>query len=166
MLKTIISFIIQKSKLLKSLKFRILVIVLLVGAVSITVMRAGILNDYVSRAVSNQTNNAVTQFRILSNHLSKVKFLENTDDNKTDEELSLFSSFFNGRILVIDSNFRVVADTYDMSVGKTMVAKEIINCAETGSVIQNYDDVNAYIELAVPIYESDNKTVKGVIFAS
>ena len=53
-----------------------------------------------------------------------------------------------------------------MSVGKTMVAKEIINCAETGSVIQNYDDVNAYIELAVPIYESDNKTVKGVIFAS
>ena len=62
MLKTIISFIIQKSKLLKSLKFRILVIVLLVGAVSITVMRAGILNDYVSRAVSNQTNNAVTEY--------------------------------------------------------------------------------------------------------
>ncbi len=166
MLKTIISFIIQKSKLLKSLKFRILVIVLLVGAVSIAVMRAGILNDYLSRAVSNQTNTAVTQFRILSNHLSKVKFLENKEDYDTDEELSLFSSFFNGRILIIDSNFRVVADSYDMSVGKTMVAKEIINCAGTGSVIQNYDDVNAYIELAVPIFAPDNKSVQGVIFAS
>ena len=166
MLKTIISFIIQKSKLLKSLKFRILVIELLVGVVSIAVMRNCILKDYRSRAVSNQTNNAVTQFRILSNHLSQINFLENTDDKNAAEEFSLFSSFFNGRILIIDSNFRVVVDTYNMSVGKTMVAKEIIDCAENGTVVQNYDDVNSFIELTVPIYNFDNKTIKGVIFAS
>nr|MCR4744168.1 hypothetical protein [Lachnospiraceae bacterium] len=166
MLKTIISFIIQKSKVLKSLKFRILAIVMLVGVFSIIVMRESMLNDYRSRAISNQKNNTVTQFRILANHLSKVKFLENEDEAYVEEELDLFSSFFNGRILIIDNNFEVVVDTYDMSAGKTMVAKEIINCAETGTVIQNYDNVNSYIELAVPIYKSDEKTIDGVIFAS
>ena len=166
MLKTIISFIIQKSKVLKSLKFRILAIVMLVGVFSIIVMRESMLNDYRSRAISNQKNNTVTQFRILANHLSKVKFLENEDEAYVEEELDLFSSFFNGRILIIDNNFQVVVDTYDMSAGKTMVAKEIINCAETGTVIQNYDNVNSYIELAVPIYKADEKTIEGVIFAS
>ncbi|SFL01596.1 Signal transduction histidine kinase [Lachnospiraceae bacterium KH1T2] len=165
-MKTIISFLIQKSSILKSLKFRIWVIVMLVGLISSSIMSQNILSNYRSRAVSQQTTTAVSQFRILANHLASADYFNDKEQESIENELSLFSSFFSGRIMIIDSNFNVVSDSYQMSVGKAMIASEIINCFADGNAVQNYDDVNKYIELVIPIFNPESETVEGVIFAS
>ena len=167
-MKTIISFLIQKSKVLKSLKFRIFTLVVLVGIFSISIVSESIFSNYHSRALSTQTTNALNQSRVLANHLVKTGFLEKHDEQTIDitEELNVFSSFFNGRIMIIDSNYVVVADSYNMSVGKYMVSKEIIGCAKYNSTVQQYDEKNHYIETAVPITDDEKTSVMGVVFLS
>ncbi len=167
-MKTIISFFIQKSKVLKSLKFRIFVLVVLVGFFSISIVSESILANYHSRALSTQKTNALNQSRVLGNHLVKTDYFVKDSESAIDitEELNVFSSFFNGRIMVIDANFVVVADSYNMSVGKYMVSKEIIGCAKNNSAVQQYDSKNHYIETAVPITDDETGDVLGVVFLS
>lgn len=38
------------------------------------------------------------------------------------------SNLYDGRVLIINSNFRIVKDTYAMSEGKTMISEEMIKC--------------------------------------
>lgn len=139
---------------------------MLVGIIASSIMSQNILSNYQSRAVSQQTTTAVSQFRILANHLASADYFNDIEQEGIENELSLFSGFFSGRIMIIDSNFNVVSDSYQMSVGKAMIASEIINCFADGKTVQNYDDVNKYIEIVIPIFNAKDETVDGVIFAS
>ena len=74
-------------------------------------------------------------------------------------------------MLIINSNFRIVKDTYAMSEGKTMISEEVIKCFR-GESTTRYDKTNGYIEMTVPITETvdgekgQTSIVRGVILAS
>ena len=53
-----------------------------------------------------------------------------------------------------------------MSEGKTMVSREVIACMNGSSNMSNHDEVNGYLEIAVPITVPGKGTVLGVIVAS
>lgn len=63
------------------------------------------------------------------------------------------SNLYDGRVLIINSNFRIVKDTYAMSEGKTMISEEVIKCFR-GESTTRYDKTNGYIEMTVPITET------------
>ena len=98
-----------------------------------------------------------------------------------DAELEQFSSFYDGRVLVIDGSLRVVKDTYDMSTGKTVVSGDVVRCLQNGSraITGRYVKNDRYLEVIVPISEtkalenmdfsgngSSSEEVSGVLLAS
>ena len=38
----------------------------------------------------------------------------------------MLTNIYGGRILIIDQDFRVIKDTYDMDRGKTIISQEVI----------------------------------------
>ncbi|MDD3416398.1 MAG: ATP-binding protein, partial [Lachnospiraceae bacterium] len=80
-------------------------------------------------------------------------------------ELEQLSNIYDGRILIVDSNFVVVKDTYAISEAKTMISEEIIKCFK-GENVTNYDDVNQYIEMTIPIVGADSKEIIGAMLTS
>ena len=67
-----------------------------------------------------------------------------------DAELTQLSNVFSGRILVINDEFRIVKDTYELDEGKTVVSEDVIRCYK-GKGTTLHDKENHLIEVTVPI---------------
>ena len=81
-----------------------------------------------------------------------------------DTELSQLSNIYNGRVLVIDDEFRIVEDTYDLEEGKTIISEDLVKCFR-GEQPASYDKKSRYIEVAVPVKKGE-EPVKGMILVS
>lgn len=94
------------------------------------------------------------QCQILSNKMSRNGYLANSvvDNSGTDAELSMLADIFNGRIIIVNSGFRIVKDTFALSEGKICISDEIIRCFQ-GENTNKYNTEKHYFVLAIPISE-------------
>ena len=98
------------------------------------------------------------QCQILSNKMSRTGYLTNSvvDNAAIDTELSLLSDIFSGRILIVNSGFKIVEDTFSLSKGKTLISNEVIRFQ--GENTSRYDSLKHYFVLAIPIPEFEQET--------
>ncbi len=139
----------------KSLRTRIFLIILAAGIIPNIVLRFGILNTYEDRAVSVRISDVQTQMKIIADHLLNYNYLQDTSSEVINAELDQISNLYDGRVLIINSNFKIVKDSYGISEGKTMISEEVIKCFK-GESTSNYDKGNGYIELTTPIMLSED----------
>ncbi len=167
--------------LFKSLRVRFFLIVAITGLLSCICMHLIILDSYENRAVNVKTTEVQTQLRILANHLIFYNYLQNPSSEVINAELDMLANLYDGRVMVINDDLKVMTDTYNISQGKTIISEEVVNCLKTGSkgTMSKYDDENGYIELITPIVESQvineqdisvkgdtNEVVRGVLLTS
>lgn len=152
-----IKHFLSKIKPLRSFLVRIFIIIVLVGSLPSLFIRYGILSTYTDRAISLRVSDVQTQGRILANHLVTYNYLQDSTSEVINAELSQLAEVYNGRVLIVDQNFKVIKDTYGISVGKIMISEEIIKCFN-GENTTNYDEKNQYIEMTIPIVVSVEQT--------
>ena len=142
---------------LKSLRVRFFIIVFLTGLLSCLVMHRVILDSYEDRAVNVKSTEVQTQLRILANHLIVSNYLQDTSSEVINAELDMLANLYDGRVIVINDDLKVVKDTYNISQGKTIISEEVVKCLNTGSKgsVSKYDSANGYIEVVTPIIESE-----------
>lgn len=140
-------------KILRSLKSRIFLILLIVGLVPCVSMRYAILRNYEQRAVNVKTSDMSTQLRILANHLITSHYLQDTSSEVINAELDQLSGLYDGRVLVINNDLKVVKDTYGISENKTIISEEVVRCIK-GENTSRYDRNNGYVEMTIPITET------------
>ena len=173
---------------LRSLRIRFFFIILAVGIFSSIVMRYGIVNNYEERAVEQRSTTVQNQLMILANHLISNNYMANYNSQDQtyrasqqviNAELEMLSNLYEGRVMIIDSNFKIVKDTYDISEGKTIISEEVIKCFR-GENTSHYDPEHGYIEMTTPIVdttavtgepsgpdaEKNTGTIKGVMLTS
>ncbi|MBD5548522.1 MAG: cell wall metabolism sensor histidine kinase WalK [Lachnospiraceae bacterium] len=148
-----IKAILKNLKIWRSLKVRLFIIMFLMGSIPSIFVRVGILENYESRAVDVRTSDVQTQLRIIANHLITYNYLQDASSEVIGAELEQISNLYNGRVLIINGNLKVVKDTYGISEGKTIVSEEVIRCMKGINTV-NYDAVNGFIEITVPIVET------------
>lgn len=136
-------------KLLKSLNFRLFVTFLLLGVIPALVVSSAFLNTYYERAIAVRTTDVQNQCKIISNQIVASDYLNSNKSETISGELSLISSLYDGRIMIIDQDLRVITDTYDMEASKTMIVREVIECFKTGTSVHVVS--GRFIEVAVPI---------------
>ena len=107
------------------------------------------------------------QCLIISNRMSRSGYMsEESRDSTVDVELDTIAAIFNGRIVVVNQNFKVIKDTFRLAEGRTHVAEEVIRCfqGESGSRLERDKH---YFALAVPIYNNtEEKNIEGVLVAT
>ena len=145
-----LQFIFKKIKSFRSLRFRIFLLLLVIGTLPSLIMREVILSSYETRAVAVQSSVVQNQMKIIANHLINYNYLQDTSSAVINAEIEELSSLYDGRVLIINDHLKAVKDTYGISEGKTVVSEEIVKCF-SGKSTSNYDSVNGYIELTLPI---------------
>lgn len=148
-----IKTILKNMKIWRNLKIRLFIIMFLMGIIPSIFMRVGILENYESRAVDVRTSDVQTQLRIIAKHLITYNYLQDASSEVIGAELEQISNLYNGRILIINGNLKIVKDTYGISEGKTIISEEVIRCMKGVNTV-NYDAVNGFIEITVPIVET------------
>lgn len=136
-------------KLFKSLSFRLFVSLLLIGFIPALIAANAFLEAYYERAIAVRTTDVQNQCKIISNQIINSDYLSSNKSDTISGELSLISSLYDGRILIIDQDLKVIADTYNMEASKTMIVEEVIKCFRTGSSVHMVS--GRFIEVAVPI---------------
>ena len=139
---------------------------MLIGLIAGGLVKSVILKSYEKRAVAVRTAEIQNQCTILCDQLGKLGY---TTDPVTSEviqtEMTQLSNIYDGRVMAIDSEFRVVQDTYGLDMGKTIVSEDVIRCSK-GENTSYYDAKNKYIEVTSPIIDDSTDTVKGVLLVS
>ena len=137
--------------LLKSLNFRLFVTLFVLGIAPAIIVSNVFLNAYYERAIAVRTTDVQNQCKIISNQIVASDYLVSNKSDTISGELSLISSLYDGRIMIIDQDLRVVTDTYNMEASKTMIVEEVIRCFKTGTSVHMVS--GRFIEVAVPIQQ-------------
>ena len=164
---------INKISLLRSLRVRIFLLLMIMGMIPSFVTRTTLLRNYEERAVNVKISEVSNQFKIIANHLLTYNYLQDTSSEVINAELNQISNLYDGRVLIINSNFKVIKDTYGISEGKTIISEEVVKCFK-GENTTYYDDKDGFIEMTIPIMETvtdsineDKPTeIKGVLLSS
>ena len=146
------------------MRVRIIVLFVLAGLVPCLGALFGIVKFYEFRAVELRTAEIQNQCTILCNQLGNYNYLTDTSSEVINANLTQLTNIYNGRVMIIDRDLKVVKDTYSLDEGKTDVSENVIRCMQ-GETTNQYDRRNNYIEVTSPIMGVDNE-ITGVMLAS
>ena len=153
---------------MRSLRFRIMVFLVLIGVIPSFFVAFSVVRSYEDRAVSIRGVNVRNQCEIICNQLAQIDYLNNVNNsisNDINNQLALLSNVYSGRIIIVNSDFAVIKDTYDLDVGRISVTEEVLECFQGNGVTQ-YDSKNNYIEMTIPIRDMGRENVIGVMLTS
>ena len=154
-----------RDKIFKNMRFRFILFAMLAGLLPCMAALLGIVKFYESRAVELRTAEIQNQCTILSNQLSNYGYLADTSSEVINTSLTQLTNIYNGRVMVMDQDLKVIKDTYSLDEGKTDVSENVVRCMN-GERTNYYDQTNNYIEVTSPIVDSGGGKVIGVMLAS
>ena len=157
----------KKANFIKSLRFRILVILIVLGIVpSAVVVEVG-LKNYEDRIIASREETVREQGSILCNLLIKENYLNDSSSQVANGKLELLSNIYGGRIFLIDRDFRIVKDTYSEDEGKFLATPVVLKCFK-GEEVSRYDRDCQILTLAIPVKSPEVRQLQGVmlIYAS
>lgn len=142
-----------------------IILLLLTGIIPCFMVKSVILSSYEKRTVDVRTADIQNQCTILCNQLSNENYLNGITSEVIKSELTQLTNIYNGRVMVIDSDYEIVEDTYNLDRGKTIVSPDVIECFR-GKGTSYYDRDNRYIEITTPIMDIATERVSGVMHVS
>ena len=154
-----------RKSIFKSLRFRVMLCMILFGTASMYIVETVVVSSYEKRAVEVRTAEIQNQCTILCNQLSDLSYLQGQPSDVIEAQLEQLSNIYDGRVMLIDEEFRIARDTYDMDIGKTIVSEDVIRCF-SGKETSFYDPGNKYIEVTSPIIGAVSGRTEGVMLVS
>ena len=152
----------KRTNFFKSLRCRILIILIILGIVPSVIVTYTMLHNYQDRAVSMLTETVQDQSEILCNLIIKENYLNGTGSQTVNTKLEMFADLYNGRVLLADRDFEIVGDTFHTEEGKTLLSSLAVKCFK-GEKASNFDLKSKVLEVAVPVQSPDVQQIQGVM---
>lgn len=130
-----------------------------------------LLQAMISRRAFNQTQleakgiEIQNQCLILSSRLMCSGYMTSDKGNtmELDTRMQTIADIYNGRIVIVNSSFKIMKDTFNLAAGKYYVSEEVIRCFN-GETNSRMNQEMGYLTQTIPIHSaSDKKKVTGVM---
>ena len=152
----------KSGKFFKSLRFRILIILIILGIVPSVIVTEMVIANYEDRVIANRVQSMENICDIMCDLLIKENYLNDSSSQAVNSKLELLSNIYGGRILIVDRDFRIIKDTYGVDEGKTLVSQKVVNCFK-GEDAYRYDSDSQKLILAVPVKSPEVTQVQGAM---
>ena len=152
----------KSGKFFKSLRFRIMIILIILGIVPSVIVTEMVIANYEDRAIANRVQSMENICDIMCDLLIKENYLNDSSSQTVNSKLELLSNIYGGRILIVDRDFRIIKDTYGVDEGRTLVSQKVVNCFK-GEDAYRYDSDSQKIVLAVPVKSPEVNQVQGAM---
>ncbi len=147
-----------------SMKIPLFFFAVLLGILPIFVQGIAMRRSFQQTQIDGRVIEVQNQCLITSDRLARAGYLSaDTRDALLDKELDTIADIFNGRIVIVDQNFRIIKDTFKLLEGRFHVSESVLKCfrGENSTV---YENEKHYFALTTPIYSNDQeKGVQGVL---
>lgn len=155
----------KKNRFFKSLRFRILIILVILGIVPSVIVTRMMIGNYEKQAVAVRAGAVSSQCSILCNQIIKENYLNDPSSEAVNGKIEMLSNVYGGRILIVDRDFKIVKDTYHVDEGKTLVSPKIIRSFKKGEPT-DYQRKGQVIEFAVPVRSADVPQIQGAMLVT
>jgi signal transduction histidine kinase len=153
----------------KSLRAQIFVIVFLVGLIPVLLTKSMILDSYETEFVAQKSALIESQCQQIVDQVGSSGYIRDVASNKNvDKQLVQLASIYNGRVIIVNSNFRIVRDTFEIDENKTIISAEVLQCFQgtTDAQSNNYNRQDEFLELTLAIKDPDTKETDGIMIFS
>lgn len=147
-----------------SMKVPLFFVLVLIGLTPLVAESKVMSHSFRQIQIENRINEVQNQCLILSNKMTRSGYLiADTPDAVINGDMDAIANIYNGRVLLVDKNFKVIVDTFNLAVGKTNVSEEVIKCFQGENSSKHHKDKH-YFALTTPIYgDTPDKNIEGVI---
>ena len=144
-----------------------MLIMILIGIIPTVIVENVVVRNYESRAVRSRSVTIKNQCDIICNKLAKLGYIEDPGNEIINSQFDMLTSIYGGRILIINRDYRIIKDTYNLANRKYILSPEVIDCFE-GNESSSYDSDNQFVEMTVKITNPDDAggEVIGVMLVS
>lgn len=148
-----------------SMKVPLAIIMIAAALIPLFLQAVVMLGSFNQGQLDARTIEIQNQCVILSNKMTRSGYMTAKKKNNTalDSQMQAISDVYNGRIVIVNSNFRVITDTFNLSTGKFYISEEVIKCFK-GENSSHYNKDMQYLAQTIPVYDPANeKNIYGVI---
>lgn len=146
---------IHKLKSLKSIRVVLLLMIMAAGIVPLLILTKGAIYFYTENAKSELRKEVRSYSSIISNTINSTGFINSQSveniqgNNSASSELDTIASVFGGRVIIVDSNFIIIKDTYNKETGNFCISPEVTKCLADGN--ESILSDNGYVQIILPI---------------
>ena len=157
----------RRTGFLRTLRFRLMLIMILIGIIPTVIVENIVVRGYEDRAVKNRSVTVKNQCDIICNKLAMLGYFEDPSNEIINSQFDMLTGIYGGRILVINDDYRVVKDTYNLANWKYILSPEVAGCFD-GSESSSYDRENQFVEMTAKITDPStvDNSVIGVMLVS
>ncbi len=122
------------------------------------------------KLTEQRISNVQSQCNILANQVIDNNFMIESYIDNLNAEIDQLANVYEGRIMIIDNNYKIIKDTYTIEQGKYILSEDVFSVMH-GTVDKDINMIDRYIQIIMPIIdisEKDSKetAIKGVIIAT
>ena len=146
-----------------SLKVPITLCLVLFGIIPMFLCTQTILSSVKQTQIDERMVEVQNQCQILSSKIARTGYLSGEDKGSLNSEIETIADVYNGRIVVVNQDFKIVQDTFHIAENRMHIAETVIRSFQ-GETVSRYNRDKHYFAQAVPIYSlSQDKHIEGVL---
>ena len=146
------------------MKIPLFLLFLIIGFLPVFIQSKFMNQSFSQTQIDGRMIEVQNQCLITGDRLTRAGYLlKETHDSLIDKELDTIADIFNGRIVVVDQNFRVVKDTFGLADGRINVSEPIVKCFRGENVAFHEADKHYVVTTAQICDSEDEKNVIGVL---
>ena len=153
----------EKTNPFRSLKMLVFLSFFLLAVGAMLVFNIVLKHSYTDKSMEEKLQLVQNQCSILGNQILANQFTIDTMQSNLNVEIDQLANVWDGRILVMDSTYKIVKDTYTIDQNNYMIYDEVVHVMR-GEKDKNIRMLDDYAEIIVPIVNSE-KVTNGVMIA-
>ena len=147
-----------------SMKIPLFLLFLIIGFLPVFIQSKFMNQSFSQTQIDGRMIEVQNQCLITGDRLTRAGYLlKENHDPLIDKELDTIADIFNGRIVVVDQNFRIVKDTFGLADGRINVSEPIVKCFRGENVAFHEADKHYVVTTAQICDSEDEKNVIGVL---
>lgn len=150
---------------MRSMRIQVFTAMFLIGIIPVILFSNMIIKSYNSQIISQRTDEIQSYANVISNLVLTSGYLSGESSEEVNHEAEEIANIYQGRVVIIDQNLKIIKDTYNVEEGKTAISTEIVQCLN-GSTDKYTNSIGDYIQMTSAIVDPTTERVTGVVLIS
>ncbi len=120
-------------------------------------------NSYIAKSWEKKEEVVISRCIMASDRIKASGFQFTNMNESLDSEIEQYASLVEGRIMIIDHNYRIVKDTFGIEDNRYLMTEDALRVMADGEYNLKIVD-NAYMQIVYPITDSSGEKVTGAIY--
>lgn len=140
------------------MRLHVFVALILMGIIPMVAASVIMIGAYRMESINYRISEAESYIDNVISKIGTPVHLTNSTFADMKNELALASDMYDGRIMIVDANLKILVDTYDIENGKILVSGEVIEALR--GVEKTYiNNKQEYFEICYPISVTDDSAI-------